>query len=289
MSRASKLLRRPATAGVAAPADRRFRRPESRPGRRRRIGQVVVRVLRIAAPVAIVVVAVSWFGQVLLASRLLAIDRIVVHGTTRLSSGEVEVLLDGIRGRNLLRVDLEEYRRRVLDSPWVADVTLWRQLPSTIEVKVVERVPMAIGRVGDHLFLVDRTGVIVDEFGPGYREFELPIIDGLISPPGTPRSSASADRVQVAARFVDDLTGAPDLRRRLSQVDVADPRNVKVLLDGEVAWLHLGEEAFAERLQSYVSVAHALAERFTEIDYVDMRFFPRIFVADGKGRREARR
>ena len=53
----------------------------------------------------------------LLASRLLAVDRIVVHGTTRLSSGEVEVLLDGIRGQNLLRVNLDQYRRRVLDAP----------------------------------------------------------------------------------------------------------------------------------------------------------------------------
>ena len=282
------LLRRPATAGVSAPSDRRFRRAE-RPTRRRRIGQIAWRLIRIGTPLVLIVVVIGWFGHVLFASRLLAVDRIVVHGTTRLSGGEVEVLLDGIRGRNLLRVDLDEYRRRVLDSPWVADVTLWRRLPSTIEVRVKERVPMAIARVSDHLFLIDRTGVIVDEFGPQYREFQLPIIDGLIDAPVAGRSTPNTDRVHLAARFVDAMASAPELRRRLSQVDVADSRNVKVLLEGDLAWLYLGDDAFGDRLRSYLEIAAALQERFPESDYVDLRFYPRIFVADGKDRREARR
>ena len=289
MSR-GRLLRRPATAGVSAPADRRFRRSESRPSRRLRIGRILWRLTRIVAPVMLIVLVIGWFGQVLLASRLLAVDRIVVHGTTRLSSGELEVLLHGIRGRNLLRIDLDDYRRRVLDSPWVADVSLWRRLPSTIEVRVIERVPMALARLGDHLYLVDRTGIIVDEFGPQYQEFQLPIIDGLIAPPGASSKMApDGDRARLAARFVDAMAAAPELRRRLSQVDVSDARNAKVLLDGDLAWLYTGDEAFAERLQSYVEIAPALQERFSEIDYVDMRFYPRIFVADSKGRREARR
>jgi cell division septal protein FtsQ len=287
MSRASSRANR--TAGVAAPADRRFRRPDSRPARRRRLGQLVWRIVRIAGPLAVAVVAAGWFGQVLLASRLLAIDRIVVHGTTRLSTGEVEVLLDGIRGRNLLRVDLDEYRMRVLDSPWVADATLWRQLPSTIEIKVVERVPMAIARLGDHLFLVDRAGVIVDEFGPHHREFDLPIVDGMLTAPGRAAATGSTERVSVTARFLDELGTAPDLRRRLSQVDVSDARDVRVLLDDDPAWLHLGNAAFVDRLRSYVGLAAALQERFVAIDYVDLRFLPRIFVADSHGRREARR
>jgi cell division septal protein FtsQ len=288
MSARGSRLRRPATAGVPAPSDRRFRRAE-RPARRRRIGQIAWRLIRIVTPMALIVLVTGWFGHVLLASRLLAVDRIVVHGTTRLSKGEVEVLLDGIRGRNLLRVDLEEYRSRVLDSPWVADVSLWRQLPSTIEVRVTERVPMAIARAADHLSLIDRTGVIIDDFGPQYRAFQLPIIDGLIDSPVSSKSMPDTGRVQLAARFVDAMAGVPELRRRLSQVDVSDSRNVKVLLEGDLAWLHLGDEAFADRLRSYLDIAAALQERFPEIDYVDLRFYPRIFVADGKGRREARR
>ena len=38
---------------------------------------------------------------------------------------------------------------------------------------------MGIGRIGDGLYLIDQRGAIIDEFGPNYAEFDLPIIDGL--------------------------------------------------------------------------------------------------------------
>ena len=45
-----------------------------------------------------------------------------------------------------------------------------------------------------------------------------------------------------------------------------------MLLEGDPALLHLGEDRFLERLQSYVDLAPALRERVPDIDYVDLRF-----------------
>ena len=42
--------------------------------------------------------------------------------------------------------------------------------------------------------------------------------------------------------------------------------------------LHLGEDHFVERLQSYVELAPALRERVPDIDYVDLRFGERVYV-----------
>ena len=58
-----------------------------------------------------------------------------------------------------------------------------RVLPSTIELSLTERAPMAIGRLGDQLFLVDAGGVIIDEYGPQYAQYDLPIVDGLVTAP----------------------------------------------------------------------------------------------------------
>ena len=52
----------------------------------------------------------------------LQVRRITVHGNVRLSSGEVRALVDGLRGTSILTADLPRYRRRLLESPWVADV-----------------------------------------------------------------------------------------------------------------------------------------------------------------------
>ena len=63
-----------------------------------------------------------------------------------------------------------------------------------------------------------------------------------------------------------------------------------MLLEGDTALLHLGEDKFLERVQSYLELSPALRERVTDIDYVDLRFESRVYVrpAAGAGRGASR-
>jgi cell division protein FtsQ len=268
----------PPSAGIAVPSDRRFRRPDVRPGKRRRAGGLAWRIARIAVVGAAVLLLGGWLVTTVVGSRVLAVSHVSVRGNTRLTSGEVEALVDGIRGQSLLLVDLNRYRKRLMDSPWVADVTLWRVLPSTVEVRVVERVPMAVARQGQQLFLVDRAGMIVDEFGPQYKDFDLPIVDGLIAPASAAGAPVDGARLALTARFFDALQSRPDLRQRISQVDVTDSHNLVVLLDSDEAFLHLGEDRFVERIKTFLELAPTLHDRFQSVDYVDLRFDERVYV-----------
>jgi cell division septal protein FtsQ len=268
----------PATAGVSAPADRRFRRPDLRPGRRRRLIQVALRTGRWAATSAVVGGVLFWLGATVLGSELLRVRQLVVKGNVRLSVGEVEALVDGIRGERIFNVNFEEYRRRLMDSPWVASVSLWRVLPSTVEVRVLERTPLVIARLGQQLYLVDERGVIIDEYGPQYREFDLPIVDGLIAPVHVKGPLVAPDRIALVGSLLRAFGEHPALGRRLSQIDVSNPRDAVVLLDDDAVLLHLGETRFVERVQSYLELGPTLRERLPEIDSVDLRFDERLYV-----------
>jgi len=277
----------PSTSGVLAPADRHYRRADVRPGRPRRIGQRIWQLGRIGLGLAVAAVVAGWAGQAVIQSSLLHVDRIVVRGNTRVATADVEARLADLRGRHILDVELEQYERRLLDSPWVAGVTLWRLLPSTIEVSIVERRAMAIARLGDQLHLVDHAGVIIDDFGPVYRDLTLPIVDGLMRRPSEDAEIVDADRVALAGRFLRALGARPDLGRRLSQVDVSNLHDVVVLLESDPVLLHLGDEDFVERLDRYLEYAPTLHEEFAGIDYVDLRF-ERLFVrAEGRIEDEA--
>ena len=46
----------------------------------------------------------------------------------------------------------------------------------------------------------------------------------------------------------------------------------------EIDLVHLGDDQFLERLQSYVDLSAALHERVTDIEYVDVRFDNQIYV-----------
>jgi len=268
----------PVAAGVSAPADRRFRRSDVRPGSRRAWRSALRAGLRWGVPSLLLAGGGLWLSSAALSSEAMKVDRIVVRGNQHLTLTEVETLLAGLRDENILRVDFEKYRRQMLDSPWVADVSMSRQLPSTIELQVTERVPMAIARLGPQLFLVDETGVIMDEFGAQYREFNLPIIDGLLRGRADEVEAADPVRVKLVRTFLAAITARADLRQHLSQVDVSRERNVVVMLDEDTAWLHLGADKFVERLSNYIELAPTLQEQFTEIDYVDLRFDDHVYV-----------
>ncbi len=270
----------PGTAGVHAPTDRRFRRPDVRPERRRLV-RATWRLARWAGPVALAAVLALWLGRVLTASEWLQVRQIVIRGNARLSTAEVEKLLTGLRGENILRVALDGYQERLLESRWIERATLARVLPTTIDVEIVERTPMAIARVGRQLHLVDVAGMIVAEYGAEHRDFDLPIVDGLVSSPASRAPLVDADRVRLTGQLLAALDARPDLESRVSQVDVSNVRDAVVMLDDAPTLLHLGSDRFVERITTYLDLAPTLGERFNEIDAVDLRFDERVFV---KGR-----
>jgi cell division protein FtsQ len=272
------------TAGVAVPSDRRFRRADAAPVRRRRAGRTLWTLARWSVVGVGLLLAAAWGGHRLLVSDMFLVRDIAVRGTARLSAGEVESLLRGMRDENVFLVDFEHYRQQVLDSTWVEQVTLSRVLPATIVVDIVERTPIAIARLNQQLYLVDRTGNIVDEFRAEHHAFDLPIVDGLLVASAGAVATADPDRVRVTTLLLDDLASRRDLQQRLSQVDVSNPRDVVVMVDDDAAWLHLGQASFVERLERYLDLRPALRDRFGAIDYADLKFDERIYVR-GYGQR----
>ena len=264
---------------VAAPADRRFRRSHVKPGRRKRSWRALVRP---AAQYGVLAILLAYgiyrTSSVAAYARILQVDRIDVAGNDRLSKGEVLAVLNGLRGENIVWADLDAWRRRLLASPWVRDAALRRSLPSTVQVVVFERRPIAIGRINGDMYLVDERGVIIDQYGPRYANFDLPIVDGLAASPNDGGSMTDESRAELAARLIASLSAKPAIAKRLSQIDVSDVHNASIILSGDPAIIQLGEDQFLQRLESYLGLADALRERVADIDYVDLRFDDRIYV-----------
>ncbi|HYM23460.1 MAG TPA: FtsQ-type POTRA domain-containing protein [Vicinamibacterales bacterium] len=276
---------------AAVAADKRFRRAHVKPSSRRHAGAraLVKPAVRWVLPAVVVIYAMYRGAGVVTHARVLQVDRIEVTGNERLSKGEVIAVLGGLRGESLMWTDLDAWRSRLLASPWVRDAALRRSLPSTVEVAVLERTPIGIARLrssGGGLYLVDDRGVIIDQYGPQYADLDLPIVDGLDTlrrPPGAGGSApanGSTDpyRAELAARVIAALRAKPRAAARLSQVDVSDLHNAAVILNGDPAVIHLGDDQFLPRLESYLGLASALRERVPDIESVDLRFDDRIYV-----------
>jgi cell division protein FtsQ len=264
---------------VAAPADRRFRRAHVKPSHRRWNWRPLARWLVVTGLVLAVLAYGLYRGRTAVARMgMLQVDRIVVRGNERLSKGEVLAVLNGLRGESLFETDLDLWRRRLMESPWVRDAALRRSLPSTVEVVISERQPVGIGRLNGDTYLVDERGVVIDQYGPQYADLDLPLIDGLTAAPADDGSAIDVARAELAAHLIAAVRVRPDMARKVSQIDVTDLHNASVILNGDPAVIYVGDDQFLQRLQSYVELAPTLRERVPDIDYVDLRFDERIYV-----------
>jgi len=265
---------------VKAPADKRFKRARVQAPRRRRSWKAwVVSSTKAVLGLAALIYGTHYVLTTLTSTPSLTIRRVQIQGNRQLSSAQVMKLLTGLPGTNILRADLDGWRERLLRSPWIKDASLRRVLPSTLEVAIGEREPLGIGRLRGDLFLVSTDGVIIDEYGPRYAHFDLPIIDGLHAGPSSGNGLlVDEQRALLAAAVLKDLRGRPELSGRVSQVDVSSPDNAIVLLGDDAARVHLGRDSFADRLQSYLDLAPTLRAKVSAIDYVDLRFESRVFV-----------
>lgn len=263
---------------VKSPDDKRFRRAQVKPSRKRRSWGRVFRIAKHVVATVIFVYACVTAVRLVGNASVFRIRHIVVLGNQKLSTGEVMSLLTGLREQNILTVDLDNWRTRLMASSWVGDAALRRVLPATVEVLISERSPLGIGRINGQLYLVDDHGAIIDQYGPHHVGLDLPIIDGLASTSKDGAAGTDAVRAELAARLLDDIGRRKDLTRRVSQIDVKDPHDAVVILEGDPALLHLGESKFLDRLNTYTDLAPALRDRMHEIDYVDLRFDERLYV-----------
>lgn len=261
---------------VAVSADRRFHRAHVKPARRRGAWRaVIIAAVKYSVALGLVLLAVMKTATFVSTSPRFMVDEIRTSGNQRVSSEAVRAMLNGLRGENILFADLEQWRTTLMASPWVRDVSLRRSLPSTVEVLVHERTPIAIGRVGSRLFLVDERGASIDEYGPQYVGLDLPIVDGLAS---GKNDTMDEEHAAMAARLIVAVRQKPALAEKLSQVDVTDLHNATVLLNHDAAQLRVGDTRFLERLESYLTLSATLHQRVPNIDYVDLRFDGRVYV-----------
>ena len=277
---------------VSAPTDKRFRRAHASPSRRRRFFDVSGRQLAYAGMFTVLLAYVGYrVVQLVVTNKVLTITSITLSGDTTLSGDDVRPRLEGLRGLNMMAVDLEEWRHKVLESPWVEDAAIRRMLPGSVDVNIVERRPIGVGRIGSTLYLIDQHGIVIDEYGPIHAEFDLPLIDGLAANGSTSAHGPAVheDRAVLAGRLMASLQERPELAARVSQIDVTDPHNAVVILEGDTVLIRLGTDQFVERLQSYLDVASTLRGQVPQIDYVDVRFGERVYVGSLTSRRGVRK
>ena len=185
-------------------------------------------------------------------------------------------------GRNIFFVPLEQRRKQLQTIPWIRSATIMRLMPDRIRVNITERTPLAFVQVGDATELIDSDGTVMGL--PRTREkYDFPILTGFTP---TEPASVRAARMKIYQQLVDDLdSGNAHYTKDLSEVDLSDPRDVRILTTDTAGpvLVHLGDEQFQQRYRFYLEHVAAWRQQY-HIRSVDLRYEGQVIVnREGQG------
>jgi cell division protein FtsQ len=173
------------------------------------------------------VAGAAWLTYQLLIGSVFGARAVDVAGTGLLSVDEVRAAANVPPGHPMLRLDLAAVAARVRALPPVAAAEVQRSWPSTLTIRITERVPVA--------FALDQAGVqLVDATGLRFATVAAP-------PPGLPELQAADGAATVAGAGVLAALGVPGregLRAEVLSAHADSAFDVRLTLRGErtVRW-----------------------------------------------------
>ena len=123
-----------------------------------------------------------------------SVKRVEIKGLNRMQRLPVYSVALDQNSMAMPLVDLEGTRERLLRFGWVEDARVYRRLPDTLVVDIVERQPAAIWQHNQQLTLIDRDGIVLEAVKLDAMP-DLPLVIG----PGANRRSGELGRLLAAA------------------------------------------------------------------------------------------
>lgn len=125
--------------------------------------------------IALVSIALLFAYRFFTTSEYFAVKEIRVSGNARLGDGEILSLAGLAAGDNALAVRMDDVEVRLLHNPWIAGVSVKRELPDTFHVQIAERVPVWWRMQDGKLVYADSIGAPIAQVGPE-KFVSLPVL-----------------------------------------------------------------------------------------------------------------
>jgi cell division protein FtsQ len=248
----------------------RFLRPTDvarlRRNQRRIQVQRLLVILRSAGLVGAIAAGGVWAYRHTQSNERFAVRSIEVDGVVHTPRAVLDQATQRYVGLNLFQIELARVQNDLGGLGWVHRIDIEKKLPDTLRIKITERQPVALVRVGEQLRYVDAEGVGFAELSPAVGDDDLPLI-----------SEAEGAELQRTVTLLRDLRVRDrELYSRVSEIWPIAPRGFAIY-DRELgAVVYVNAEDVAAKWRDLYGVLRA--ENNPKIEYADLRFADRVIV-----------
>lgn len=204
------------------------------------------------------------------------IKTIQVRGNKFVTEEELSPYLNELHDKNILKADLKNLMFMLKENPWIKDVAVKRELPSSILVNITERMPAVYINSTGKLYLADEEGVILGEKPENL--LNLPVIYG-ISLSGSEKNTGekvSTEGMQSALELKKELAALPWIDISTAGIEVGD--RAQIILHLKDYSIRLGKGGYKEKLKRFYELTNNLKDKGTSFKEVDLRFENQVIV-----------
>jgi cell division protein FtsQ len=193
---------------------------------------------------------------------------VVFYGNLHLSEGELKSMTGLNGGEGLFPISPKGISEKLLKSPWIKNVSIRKEFPHSVSIRIHESSPFAILEMKGRSFLIDEKGRMLEEM-KGVIPF-LPVITA--DPFGDRENFMEALHL---ARVLKDKKIATE-RGRVEIVAGKGPESISMVLDSVV--IKIGQGDYERKLSRLFELEEEIKKRAIVVDYVDLRFANRVVV-----------
>ncbi len=209
------------------------------------------------------------------------IDEINIYGTNFFDQSIIEEKSDVLKSYNIFDSELENYKDEMLKFDHIIDCKISRKFPSTIDITIYEREPIALIS-SEELIILDSEGVCLPV---EYCDLSLPILSNFKSNPELyPKGSTTASTNVLSSinlmKFTKDHYSI--IYDNISEFVFNEDSEYEIILKNGRTRIFLGSQNLKMKIKYLESFQETLKEEknITDFRYIDLRFKNQVIVKE---------
>lgn len=229
----------------------------------------------------VVVLSIAFIALTVLGIKYLnqrfVLQDIEITGNYQLDKDYVTKLTGVNIGDLMLELDLETVDERLTDNPWIKSVSMRKQLPDRLLIKINEATPTALLGLKKRLYLIDRDGEVLERIKEENTHF-LPVIKGI-----NPKNKKAMSE---ALKLVAAISEKKTFSDRESIEIGHESYGLTMKVDGE--FIKVGYGDYAQKFARWIALEPEIRKKGVPVKYVDLRFKDSVIIKPVKTKKRKR-
>ncbi|MFQ3573760.1 MAG: FtsQ-type POTRA domain-containing protein [Thermodesulfovibrionales bacterium] len=206
-------------------------------------------------------------------TRFLKVTDIYVYGNQKVKYEDVISAIKIQKGHRLFDTDLKTIHKRLMSNRWIKEAVIKKELSGGIHIKIKEAQALALLRLNDRTYLVDKDGVMLEDIGDPTAMF-LPLLIDI-----NPKENYQA--YKEALSFADFLKNNTSYISK-GKIEIFGKKPEDITLKIEGIQIKIGSGDYEKKISRLDFVRQEIQKRNLHVDVIDVRFKDRVVVRTNK-------